>query len=153
MAGSLDYLLEVPPEDPVREAERIWLNSTSYPVLPITEWLVLRPIKVSEKDFESVVVGEKEDGTVILNSFEVNAGKVSRKAQMSAFNTDWFTEAGANSVRPKEGDRQKINEETSLTWEKIRSKDGFVDMQTGIPRDYTVGYAWTEFESPRETEA
>lgn len=153
-AGSLDYLLEVPPpEDRLREAERIWLTSASYPVLPIIDWLVLRPIKVSEKDFESTVVGEKEDGTVILNAFEVNTGKISRKAQLSAFNTDWFTEAGAGTVRPRAGERQKINDDTVLTWEKIQAKDGFVDMQTGIPKDYTVGYAWTEFESPRETEA
>ncbi|HEX2862150.1 MAG TPA: hypothetical protein VHN79_10945 [Lacunisphaera sp.] len=152
-AGVLDYLLEVPPADPVREAEHEWLGSTTYATLPISEWLVLRPIKVPEQDFESAIIGEKADGTVILNSFEVNTGKISRKAQMSAFNSDWFAEAGADSVRPKAGDRQKIDDETVLTWEKVRSKDGFVDMQTGVPKDYTVGYAWAEFESPREAEA
>ncbi len=153
VAGSLDYLLEVPPVDPLREAEQVWLSSTTYPVLPISEWLVLRPIKVSEQDFESSIIGERTDGTVILNAFEVNSGKISRAAQMSAFNSDWFTTTGADSVRPKEGDRQKIDDGTVLTWEKIRSQNGFVDMQTGLPRDYTVGYAWTEFEVPRETDA
>ncbi len=153
VAGSLDYLLEVPPADPVLEAERVWLSSTTYPVLPVAEWLVLRPIKVSEQDFESSIVGKNADGTVILNALEVNSGKISRAAQMSAFNSDWFTAAGADSVRPKAGDQQKIDEGTVLTWEKIRSKDGFVDMQTGIPKDYTVGYAWTEFESPAATDA
>jgi hypothetical protein len=153
VAGSLDYTLEVPAADPRREGEQLWLSSTTYPVLPIAEWLVLRPIKVSEQDFESTIVGEKPDGTVILNAFEVNSGKISRKAQLSAFNTDWFTETGADSVRPKVGDRQLIDGETVLKWETVRSQDGFVDLQTGVPKDYTVGYAWTEFESPRETEA
>ncbi|MDQ5980487.1 MAG: hypothetical protein QG602_3464 [Verrucomicrobiota bacterium] len=153
VAGELDYVFEVPPADPVREAERTWLASTSYPAVTIPEWLVLRPIKVSEQDFDSTIIGETPDGTVILNSLEVNTGKISRRAQMSAFNTDWFAEAGADSVRPREGDRQRIDEETTLTWEKVRSVDGFVNMQSGIGKDYVVGYAWTEFESPRATEA
>lgn len=153
VAGTLGYRLEVPPADPVAEAERVWLGSTSYPVLPIPEWLVLRPIKVSEQDFEMTIVGEQEDGTVILNAFEVNTGRISRRAQLSAFNSDFFAETGAGSVRPKAGDRQRIDAETELTWERVRSEDGFVEMQTGFPRDYVVGYAWAEFESPRETEA
>jgi hypothetical protein len=153
VAGSLDYLLEVPSADPVGEADRVWLSSTAYPELPIENWLVLRPIKVSEKDFESSVVGETASGAIMLNAMEVNSGKISRAAQMSAFNSDFFTASGADSVRPKAGDRQRIDENTELTWEAIRSKDGFVDMQTGIPKDYTVGYAWTEFTSPRETDA
>ena len=153
VAGTLDYHLEVPPADPVLEAERTWLSSTRYPQVPINEWLVLRPILVSEKDFSSSVVGEAENGTLILSAIEVNNTKISRAAQMSAFNSDWFTAAGADSVRPKEGDKQKVDGGVVLTWEKVRSKDGFVDMQTGIPKDYTVGYAWTEFEVPAATEA
>jgi hypothetical protein len=153
VAGTLDYHLEVPSADPVREADHVWLASTSYPVVPVPEWLVLRPIKVSEQDFESTVVGQKSDGTVILNSLEVNSGKISRAAQMSAFNTDWFATTGADSVRPKEGDQQKIDDGTVLTWEKVRSAAGFVNMQSAIPRDYVVGYAWAEFDSPREADA
>lgn len=151
--GSLDYQLVVPPADPLREAEQTWLRSSAYPVLPIGEWLVLRPIEVPEQDFASAVVGERADGTVILSALEVNAGKVSRKAQMSAFNTDWFAGTGAGSVRPKAGDRQRIDQDTVLTWQKVRSVDGWVNMQSGAPKDYTVGYAWAEFDSPRETEA
>jgi len=151
--GTLDYRLEVPPADLVREADHTWLGSTSYPVLPLPEWLVLRPIKVSEQDFDSAVVGQKADGTVILNALEVNTGKISRAAQMSAFNTDWFTAAGADSVRPREGDSQRIDDGTVLTWEKVRSPAGFVNMQTVVPRDYVVGYAWTEFQVPVETDA
>jgi len=147
VAGSLDYVLEMPPADPTREANEAWLASSSYPVLPLADWLVLRPIQVSEQDFLSDVE------TVVLKAMEVNSSKVSHAAQISAFNSNWFDAAGADSVRPKEGDRQKIDEHTTLTWEKVSSKDGYVDMQTGIPKDYTVGYAWTEFTVPAATEA
>lgn len=153
VAGSLDYHLEVPAPDAERDADRTWLRSATYAMLPIEDWLVLRPIKVSEKDFESSIVGETASGAIMLNAIEVNTGKISRLAQMSAFNTDFFAVTGADSVRPKPGDRQRIDENTELTWEKIQSKDGFVDMQSGVPKDYTVGYAWTEFDSPRDTEA
>lgn len=153
VAGTLDYLLEIPEADPRRESERDWLNRFGSPSLEIPEWLVLRPIQVSEQDFESSVVGETAEGTVILNALEVNSGKISRKAQMSAFNSDWFEETGAGSVHPKAGDRQRIEANTVLAWEKVRSVDGLVNMQSGMPKDYTVGYAWAEFESPRDTEA
>jgi hypothetical protein len=153
VAGSLDYLLEMPPADPGREVDQVWLSSTAYPVLPLEEWLVLRPIQVQEKDFDSQVVGETTNGSLVLNAMEVNNSKVSRVAQMSAFNRDWFATDGADSVRPKEGDKQKLDDGTVLTWQKVRSKDGFVDMQTGIPKDYTVGYAWTEFTVPIATDA
>jgi hypothetical protein len=152
VAGQLDFLLEVPAADAQREADRIWLSSTKYPVLPIPEWLVLRPIPVPEKEFESSVVGETASGTLILSPLEVSASKVSRVAQLNAFNSDWFAATGADSVRPKEGDRQTVDGKT-LTWEKVRSVEGFVDMQTGLERDYTVGYAWAEFESPADTDA
>jgi hypothetical protein len=153
VAGALDYVQEVPPVDVAREADRVWLASTRWPVLPITEWLVLRPIEVPEKEFLSTVVGQNESGTLVLSSMEVNDGKISRAAQMSAFSSDWFAAAGADSVRPREGDRQKIDDRLVLKWEKVRSVDGFVDMQTAFPKDYTVGYAWAEFESPAATEA
>jgi hypothetical protein len=153
VAGTLDYVLEVPPADPARDADRVWIASTAYPELPIAEWLVLRPIPVPEKEFDSAVIGETADGTVIFNSVEVNTGRISRRAQLSVFNSDWFAESGAASVRPREGERQRINDEIELTWEKVRSVDGFVEMQTGVPKDYVVGYAWAEFESPRATEA
>jgi len=154
VAGTLDYVLEVPPPDAKREAEAFWFRSASYPTLPINEWLVLRPIPVPEKEFTSTVVGQTESGAIMLNSLEVNTGKVSRAAQVSAFASDWFAATGgAGSVRPHAGDRQSLPDGLTLTWEKVRSKGGFVDMQTLAARDYTVGYAWTEFESPADTEA
>ena len=153
VAGNLDYVLEVPPADPALEADQVWLSSTAYPVLPLAEWLVLRPIEVPEKEFMTSFTGETAGGALVLSTLEVNSGKVSRAAQVSAFNSDWFAAAGADSVRPREGDKQRIDDATELTWQKVRSKDGFVDMQTGIPKDYTVGYAWTEFEVPEATDA
>ncbi len=153
VAGTLDYHLEVPPADPALEADRTWLSSATYPLLPIDEWLVLRPIEVSAQEFRSEVTGETANGTLVMSALEVSDSKVSRKAQLNAFNSDWFAAAGAASVRPKEGDKQTIDERTVLTWQKVRSKDGFVDMQTGVPKDYTVGYAWTEFEVPNAIDA
>jgi hypothetical protein len=151
VAGTLEYLLDVPPVNKQAEADAAWLGSSTYPVLPIDQWLVLRPIKVPEQDFTSSIEGETASGTVLFKAIEVSDAKVSRAAQMSAFNTDWFTAAGADSVRPKEGDKQRIDETTELTWQRVKAKDGFVNMQTGLTKlDYTVGYAWTEFEVPAD---
>lgn len=152
VAGTLDFDLPIPPSDPTLEAERAWLGSTFFPTLAIPEWLVLRPVPVPEKEFQSAVVGETAAGTVVMSALEVSAGRVSRTAQLSAFSSDWFAEQGAASVQPRAGDRQVVDTVT-LTWEKVRSVDGFVDMQTGIGKDYVVGYAWAEFESPREADA
>ncbi len=151
--GTLDYRLEVPPADPARDADEVWLASSHYPVAPVDRWLVLRPIGVSEQDFESAVETVTESGPVVFKSVEVNSGRISRAAQMSAFNSDWFATAGADSVRPKEGDRQRIDDRTELTWQALRSKDGYVDLQSNLARDYCVGYAWTEVVVPAATDA
>jgi len=151
--GELTYVLDVPPADPVRDADAVWLSSAHYPVTTIDRWLVLRPIGVPEKEFDADIQNVTDAGMVVFKSLEVNSGKISRAAQMSAFNTDWFTAAGPDSVRPKEGDRQRIDERTELTWQAVKSKDGFVDMQGTIVRDYCVGYAWTEISLPAATDA
>ncbi len=153
VAGNLEYTLEVPPANAEQEADAAWLASARYPTLPIHDWLVLRPIKVSEEDFAGAFGHENAAGVVEFKAMEINTGKVSRSAQMSAFNSDWFGPAGADSVRPRAGDRQQVDETTALVWEKISSPDGFVDLQTHIEKDYCVGYAWTEFEVPSPTEA
>lgn len=67
-------------------------------MVPIEQWLLLRPIKVSELDFTSTVEGETPAGTVVFKAIQVSDAKVSRAAQMNAFNSDWFTETGAASV-------------------------------------------------------
>ncbi len=153
VAGELAYTIEVPPADPVRDADAVWLASSHYPTATIDQWLVLRPIPVPEKEFDSAIKSVGADGKVEFQSFEVNSGKISRAAQMSAFNSDFFTAAGADSVRPKAGDRQRIDDKIELTWEAVKAKDGFVDMQGGLVRDYVVGYAWTEFNAPAATDA
>jgi len=152
--GELAYSLEVPPADPGRDADAVWLASAHYPVIPIERWLVLRPISVPEKEFDAEIQNVDADGKVVFKSFEVNSGKISRAAQMSAFNHDWFTETGgAGSVNPKEGDRQRIDEQLELTWQAVKSQDGFVNMQGALARDYCVGYAWAEVSMPAATEA
>jgi hypothetical protein len=153
VAGEIAYVLEVPPADPVLDADTVWLSSAHYPVVPIDRWLVLRPIDVPEKEFEAEEGSLNVSGQVVFKSFEVNSGKISRAAQMSAFNSDWFGPNGAGSVQPKEGQRQRIDERTELTWQAVKSQDGFVDMQGKLVRDYCVGYAWAEVTMPAATEA
>jgi hypothetical protein len=84
-----------------------------------------------------------------MQALRVSTAKTSRASQMNAFNTDWFTEAGADTVRPAPGDPQHIDG-TTLTWKRVNAPDGLVDFGE---HDYSVGYAWTEFESPSNTEA
>ena len=153
VAGVLDYILEVPPPNREVDADLAWLGSSAYPDVPIDQWLLLRPIKVSELDFTSTVEGETPTGTVVFKALQVSDAKVSRAAQMNAFNSDWFGEGGAATVLPKEGDKQTVDG-TTLTWQRVKSNKGFVNMQSGpINIDYTVGYATAEFEVPAAVDA
>lgn len=153
VAGALDYVLDVPPANPQAEADRIWLSSSAYPELPIEQWLVLRPIKVSEQDFVSSIESETASGTVVFKPLQVSASKVSRAAQMNAFSTDWFAAEGAASVLPKLGEKQSVDG-TELTWQRVKPEKGLVNLQSGITNlDYTVGYAWAEFDAPAEGKA
>lgn len=148
VAGGLDYLLDVPSANPSADADVSWLRSTDYPVISINEWLLLRPIKVSEEDFVSTIESETPSGTVVFKALQVSDAKVSRAAQMTAFNTNWFDPDGAASVQPKEGAKQQIGE-TALTWERVKADNGYVNLQRGLVNlDYTVGYAWAEFDAP-----
>ena len=147
VAGGLDFTLEVPPENLPAEADHNWLSSASYPVISIDQWLVLRPIKVSEQDFTSSVTDETPSGTVVFKAIQVSDAKVSRAAQMNAFNSDWFDAAGPASVQPKEGEKQNVDS-TPLTWERVKADHGFVDLRSGVANiDYTVGYAFAEFDA------
>ena len=153
VAGGLDYILDVPPANRELDADTAWLGSTGYPEVPIDQWLLLRPIKVPEMDFTSTVEGETPAGTLVFKALQVSDAKVSRAAQMNAFNSDWFTADGAASVQPKEGDKQTVDG-TPLTWQRVKSEKGFVDLRAGLGNvDYSVGYATAEFEVPATSDA
>ncbi len=147
VASVFDYRLIVPPENRALSADTSWLNGEAQHDLPLASWLVLKPIRVEGKYFMDV---EKvaEDDTVMLKALQVSSG-VSRADQMDAFNSDWFTDSGAASVQPVEGDQQMIDGR-ALTWQRVVSRDGLIDFGA---HDYSVGYAWTEFESPAATDA
>lgn len=153
VAGGLDYTLDVPPASRELEADAAWLGSIGYPEIPIDQWLLLRPIKVPEMDFTSTVEGETPAGTLVFKALQVSDAKVSRAAQMNAFNSDWFGSTGAADVHPKEGDKQTVDG-TVLTWKRAKSEKGFVDLRAGFGNvDYSVGYAYAEFEAPAPVDA
>lgn len=153
VAGGLDYILDVPPANREIDADIAWLGSAGYPEISIGPWLVLRPIKVPEVNFTSTVEGETPAGTLVFKALQVSDAKVSRAAQMNAFNSDFFGAAGAGSVQPKEGDKQTVDG-IALTWQRVKSEKGFVDLRAGFGNvDYSVGYATAEFEAPAESDA
>ncbi|MEY2880613.1 MAG: hypothetical protein RLZZ15_2993 [Verrucomicrobiota bacterium] len=155
-AGTCEYEFTVPAApDPKRAADAAWVNGEARVVVPFGSWLALKPIRLTEQAF-SVVLGVGEDGISRMSA--VTAGdpnKISKRTQMNAFNSDWFAEAGAASVRPTEGEKLEIDG-TKLAWKKIKAVDGLVDFLGGASsssHDYCVGYAWTEVEVPADTDA
>jgi hypothetical protein len=150
--GTCDYTLTVPPEDRQIEADAAWLDGSPYADVIIPSWLVLRPVHVEQQNFMSSVENVDAAGVAQMSKFEVSSAKVSRKSQMNAFNSDWFAEAGAGSVHPHEGDRQRVDE-ADLTWQRLPAVDGLVNFQSGVTnQDYCIGYAWTEFELPADVD-
>ena len=147
LASSLAYMFVVPPEDRALSADTSWLNGDARRDIPLTAWLMLKPIRVEGKYFMNV---EKvaDDDTVMLQPMRVSSG-LSGADQIDAFNSDWFAESGAASVHPIEGQTQVIDERT-FTWQRVEARDGLVDFGA---HDYSVGYAWTEFESPSAIDA
>lgn len=151
VAGSYDYTVDVPPENPALAADVAWMNSDIRREIPLPSWFILKPIHVSEQDFG--VDHVEVDGKVVLKSVEVSDSKVSRASQMSAFNSDWFGPEGAGTVSPIEGVAVPIENDTP-TWKRVAAKDGLVDFAGGIKTfNYCIGYAWTEFEVAEDTEA
>jgi hypothetical protein len=151
VAGTADYVLNIPADDPVAAADAVWLGGARVE-LPLSDWLVLRPIRVPESDFGEVDHVD-ETGKVVMKSMEVSNERVSRKLQINAFNSDWFGLDGAGSVRPAEGDVQTVDEER-LVWRKLAAVDGLVDLTSGYGNtDYCVGYAWTEMDVPADIDA
>ena len=156
VASAYDYSLTVPPENKAASADLAWLNGDARNDLPLSSWLILNPIQVQERDFsndpaftQNQIDRVAADDTVMLKALSVSTAKVSRDAQQNAFNTDWFTAAGAASVQPREGDPQHIDG-TALAWKRVSSDAGLVHFGA---HDYSIAYAWTEFDSPSATDA
>jgi hypothetical protein len=153
VAGSYEYDLRIPPEDPLAAADAAWLGGPARVELPVPAWLVLKPIHVPEADFGGEIDHVDTSGKVILKSLEVTEGRISRQAQLSAFHTDWFAAAGAATVHPVEGQVQPVDNDRPV-WRRIVPVDGLVDFATGMGNcDYCVGYAWTEIDVPANLEA
>lgn len=151
VAGTTDYVLNLPVEDPTAAADAMWLGAARIE-LPIPDWLVLRPIHVPESDFGEIDHVD-ETGKVVMKALEVSKDRVSRQLQRTAFNSDWFGSDGAGSVRPIEGEVQPVDEERPV-WRKIAAVDGLVNLATGFGNsDFCVGYAWTEIDIPADIDA
>ncbi len=153
VAGTYDYVFDVPPANVQADADAAWLDGTIVGEVPLPDWKILKTIPVNQKEFDDVEsVGL--DGKVLMRSLEVSQAKVSRASQISAFNSDWFGEAGAASVQPVDGQTEVVDGLTH-TWHAIESDNGYVDLQAGeIPnRTYCVGYAWTEIKVSADTNA
>jgi len=152
VAGTYVYELKIPPPDSQLAADTAWAKGEARIDVPIKSWLVLKSVKVPEQVFSTIDrIGE--DGTVMLSAVTAgSAGKVSTASQKNAFNSDWFTAAGADSVRPVAGEKQDIDGET-LTWKRITPYYGLVDFIGNSGNlDYRIGYAWTEVEVPADTD-
>jgi len=92
-------------------------------------------------------------GIVTLKAMEITDAKVTRQAQMNAFNSDWFGPVGSGGVHPVAGQAQMVDG-LALTWQAVDSADGYVDLQDGRRAlDYCIGYAWTEFDAPADMDA
>ncbi len=147
IASTLDYDYQVPPADPNLELERTWLFLSAHKELPLSAWLVLRPIAVGPKLF-STIESTDAAGVNHLTAITVSADPHAYKHQINAFRTDFFPEGGAGEVRPTEGQIQEVNG-NELVWERLAAADGFVDFNPKAEKmDYCVGYAWAEIDAP-----
>jgi hypothetical protein len=151
--AAFEFAWDVPEETSRSVAERAWYSTKSQTEIPITSWLVLKPIPIPQEEFsESGTDHTKADGTVVMKSLEVSSG-ITRKTQVNAFNSNWFDAAGAGSVQPTAGDRQVVDG-TVGRWQKVAPDGGYVNLADGLDNsDYCVGYAWTEVDVPDETDA
>lgn len=150
--GHVDLLVDVPPADAQADADAAWLSGDQMVEILFSSWLVLKPIRVPEQEFVNVDY-VTADGVYVTKPLEVSSARVSRTQQLSAFSTNWFDEAGADSVRPAAGDKVVIDGK-ELAWQRIEGRHGLVDFQLGGTRlDYSIGYAWTEFEMPSDVDA
>jgi len=153
VAGSFAYVFDVPPADARAAADAAWLDDNVRITLPLPHWLVLKPVPVREEDFGDAVEHVDGSGVVTLKAMEITDAKVTRQAQMNAFNSDWFGPVGSGGVHPVAGQAQMVDG-LALTWQAVDSADGYVDLQDGRRAlDYCIGYAWTEFDAPADMDA
>ena len=149
------YSMKVGAADPQRVADAAWVNGDARKEVPLKSWLVLKSIKVPEQVF-SLIDRIGPDGTVMLQAVTAGSGnKVSSASQVNAFNSDFFGDAGPAGLRPVAGQKQEVDGD-KFTWKTLKPVDGLVDFMENASigsLDYCVGYAWTEFEVPEETDA
>jgi hypothetical protein len=146
--GTYRYVLQVPEANREKEADFAWLSGEPTHEVILNSWLVLRPIQVEAADFSEVDY-TAEDGVMVMQAVEVSNEAFTRHEQMSAFSSNWFDAEGAGSVNPRAGDAVKIMGST-LKWERLEGELGLVDLQKGMGElEYTIGYAWLEFDSPQ----
>jgi hypothetical protein len=139
--------------DPQIAADAAWAIGEARTDVPLANWLVLKPIHVPEDYFGGIDhVGPS--GVVVLKPVPVRPGKTTG-AQISSFVRDWFADTGAATVHPRPGQSQEVDGE-KLTWKPMRSHQGLVNLLDGDrmgSMDYCIGYAWTEIDVPRDTDA
>ena len=134
------------------EADQAWLSGDPVAEVILNQWLVLRPILVPESEFSDVAY-ETQDGVMMMKAVEVADTKFTKQEQLSASSSNWFDEAGANTVNPKAGDAVTVMGK-ALTWQEVTGRHGLVDLQQGIAaHDYTIGYAWIDFDVPQAMQA
>ena len=148
--STYEFAYDVPGENPRSAAARAWYTGKARAELPITSWLVLKPIPVPQEAFSGSGVDHVDaNGTLVLKSLQVSSA-ISKKAQLNAFNSNWFDAAGAGSIQPVAGKRQEVDE-VSRAWQKVIPDGGYVNFAEGLENcDYSVGYAWTEVEVPND---
>lgn len=142
--GTVVFDHSVPPLNEKLELDRRWIASIGQNEISLNSWLLLRPIPVPEMEF-SKVVGTDDKGVTQMSALRVGGDEVSKKSQLNAFNSDFFAEGGPASVAPKSGELQSIDGE-SYFWEPITSSDGLVDFANKKRVEFSVGYAYTEFD-------
>jgi hypothetical protein len=150
--ATFEFAWEVPAETSRSAAERAWYSTQSQLEIPISSWLVLKPIPIPQEEFSlSGTDHTNADGTMVLQAMKVSAG-ITKKIQVNAFNSNWFDAAGAGSVQPVAGNPQEVDG-TVRRWEKVAPDEGYVNLADGLDNcDYSVGYAWTEVDVPNETD-
>ncbi|PTY08011.1 hypothetical protein DB347_00020 [Opitutaceae bacterium EW11] len=140
--GTCTFDFTVPAPNPRRELDLAWIRSVYGQPIRIPQWLLLRPIPVTEADF-STVERTDENGVQVLTKVNVGPDAVSRKTQLSAFSREFFEDAAA--VAPQPG-QQQVVENATYTWEAVNSTGDLVDFANDRRMEYCVGYAYAEFD-------